>query len=90
MPTDLDKWRTKQVNAAVARGLNVLDAQNAVDTFLALLPSGADPDTYIVPSYQLEQQLPSVAILADARAAWYGDEDIQPRFKRILDAKGVE
>jgi len=89
MPTDHSKWANRQVAAAIAIGINPLDAANAVNAFLVVLPPGADPDTYIVPVYALEQGAPSDP-LADLRASWYGDEGIAPRYKRLLDAKGVE
>jgi hypothetical protein len=80
--TDLEKWADRQVRAAVARGINPLDAEKAVKDFLKLLPPGADPDTYVVPAYQLEQNL--ALQVDDARASWFSDVD--PRFARILDA----
>jgi hypothetical protein len=87
MPTsDLERWADKQVSAAIARGVNPLDAQAAVKAFLRLLPPGADPDTYVVPPYQLEQELFSQ--VADSRAAWY--ENTPQPFKRILDAGSAE
>jgi hypothetical protein len=83
MPTsDLEKWANKQVSAAISRGVNVIDAQAAVKAFLRLLPPGADPATYVVPAYQLQQEL--FTQVADARAAWY--ENTPQPFKRILDA----
>lgn len=82
MATDLEKWADGQVRAAVARGINVLDAAKAVKDFLRLLPPGADPDTYIVPPRYLEQDLP--LMVDDARAAWY--EEVDPRYARLLDA----
>jgi hypothetical protein len=82
--TDLEKWADGQVRAAVARGINPLDATKAVKDFLRLLPPGADPDTYIVPPRQLEQVLADEAVIADARSAWFGEVD--SRYARILDA----
>jgi len=88
MPADLEKWKSKQIAAAVACGVNALDAARAVNEFLTLLPAGADPDTYIVPARQLEQPLPSEVVLVDVRAAWYGEADA--RWARLLDATGEE
>lgn len=79
-----EKWASKQIAAAVALGVNVLDAQAAVSAFLATLPFGADPDTYIAPSQRLEQELTSGRVLDDARADWYAKSD--PRYARLLDA----
>lgn len=82
---DLDKWATKQVQAAVSRGVHPLDAQKAVRAFLALLPAGADPDTYIVPAMRLEQDVSSPQVADDLRAVWY--ERTEPRYARLLDAR---
>lgn len=82
MATDLERWADKQVKAAIARGVNPLDAGAAVKAFLRLLPAGADPDTYVVPPRFLEQDLP--LLVDDARSAWY--EEVDPRFARLLDA----
>lgn len=83
---DYSKWANRQIAVAIELGVNPLDATRAVNEFLAMLPPGADPDTYIVPARALEQPLPTEQILADLRADWYGDEAIPARFKRLLDA----
>lgn len=88
-PEELEKWRTKQINAAINIGLHPLDAANAVARFLAKLPYGADPNTYVPPAHTLDQDLTSAEVQADLRASWYGDEHVPARFKRLLDAKGV-
>ena len=88
MPTsDLEKWKNRQIQAAIERGVYPIDAARAMDDFIAALPQGADPATYILPGYALEQNLTSDAIIQDARNAWYGDVD--PRYARLLDA-GLE
>lgn len=89
MPTDLDRWASRQINAAIRYGVHPLDAARAVREFLRLLPLGADPDTYIVPAARLEQDLTSAEVLADVRAAWYGSENVEPKYKRLLDSRGT-
>lgn len=89
-PDELDKWSNAQIHAAVARGINPLDAQNAVKRFLAKLPVGADPNTYVPADYFASEDLTSAAVLADVRAHWYGDERVAARYKRLLDAKAGE
>lgn len=86
--TNLERWRTAQIAAAVERGIHPLDAARAMDEFINSLPAGADPATYVRPARELEQVLPTEAIIADARAAWYAD--VEPRVARLLDAKGDE
>lgn len=83
-PDELERWKTKQINAAIAIGINPLDAANAVKRFLDKLPYGADPNTYIPPAYTLEQDLTSAEVKNDLRAEWY--ERAPRRFKRLLDA----
>lgn len=84
---ELERWASKQVAALIDAGVNALDAHNAVNRALAKLPPGADPNTYVPRDVPFED-LSSKAVLDDLRAAWYGDEDVPSRFKRILDAKG--
>lgn len=86
-PAELEKWASKQIAAAVAIGVNPLDAANSTRAFLALLPAGTDPDTYVPPAYALQQDVTSPAVLADARADWYSK--VEPRYARLLDAKAI-
>lgn len=81
---DHSKWTNKQIQAAIAIGVNPLDAQAAAKAFLALLPDGADPDTYIVPAAQLEQDISAPELTQDAVAAWVAREDVPTRYKLIL------
>lgn len=82
---DLAKWSQAQVRAAVARGVNPIDAQAAVKAFVAALPPGGDPDTYVLPDWQLSQDLTQPQYRADANGAWYGEE-AGGRFAALLDA----
>lgn len=81
-----EKWLTQQVNAAVAIGINPLDAMSAAKAFLALLPPGADPNTYVAPAYALEQDITSEAIQQDALASFVAREDVPSQWKLILAA----
>lgn len=83
-----EKWQNSQVRALVAIGVNPLDAQSAVKRFLAKLPYGADPATFVAPAYTLAEDLISKSVADDLRVAWYGSENVEPRFKRLLDAQG--
>lgn len=91
MPTDaeIERWKTKQINAAIARGVNPIDAIGAMKDFLASVPPGVSPIGYIRSASSLEQDLTSKAVADDLRGAWHGDENVPPRFKRLLDAKGT-
>ena len=81
-----EKWMNDQVAAAVAIGINVLDAQKAARAFLALLPVGADTNTYVVPGHQLEQDITSEAIAQDAVSAFVARDDIASQWKLIVAA----
>lgn len=86
-PLELERWQTKQVTALTDSGVNPLDAYNQVTRFLAKLPVGADPNTY-VPRDMPYEDLMRDAVLNDLRSWWYGNEDVPARFKRLLDARG--
>lgn len=88
MPTDTQRERFKrqQIAAAVALGINPLDALNAVNALLALVPMGVDLATYIVPSAQLVQDVSEPKYASDALAAWVGNDEIPSRFKLLLAA----
>lgn len=81
---DLAKWQQQQVRAAVARGVNPIDATAAAKAFVSALPPGADPDTYVLPEWQLTQDLTQPQYRDDANAFWFGTVDL--RFATILDA----
>lgn len=85
---NLERWKSRQIQAAIERGIHPLDAARSLEEFLATLPVGADPETYVRPARELEQVLPTGAVLADARAAWFSDVDA--RYARILDARQSE
>lgn len=91
MPTDaeMERWKTKQIQAAIDRGVNPLDAISGMKDFIASVPLGVDPRGYVRPASSLEQDLTSKAIADDLRSAWYGNEDVPPRFKRLLDSRGM-
>ena len=89
MAITLEQWKNAQVSALIARGVNPLDAHNAVDRFVTTLPPNADRDSYVAPPATLEQDLRSQAVEDDLRAFWYGDEQVPKRFKRLLDAEAV-
>lgn len=84
---DHSKWANRQVAALVELGVNPLDAQASVDWVLRHLPADADPATYVFPDSALIDDLSTRESVADARMAWYGDEDVPAKYKRLLDAK---
>lgn len=86
-PAELERWKTRQVQALINAGQNPIDASNQVARFLAKLPAGADPDHY-VPRDNGGVDVSGKAILDDMRADWYGKVDAT--HARLLDAKGVE
>jgi len=86
-PAELERWKTKQIHAAILRGINPIDAAKAMADFLASVPPGVSPIGYVRPAYALEQDLSSKAVRDDANAAWY--ERVEPRVARLLDARGT-
>jgi hypothetical protein len=87
-PAELERWKSRQIAALVACGINPIDAHNQVTRFLAKVPPGADPNTYVPRDVPGGEELTGKTAMSDLRAAWYGDEDVPARFKRLLDAKG--
>lgn len=88
MPTDLERWANQQVAAAVAIGVNPIDAAKAAKWVIDHLPAGADPNTYIFSAADLTEDITSPEVLQDARADWYAKTD--PRYARLLDASEAE
>lgn len=82
---DRDKWASQQIAKAVELGVNPIDAANAMRDYLAKLPPGAELGSLLTVD-MLEQDITSEAIEADARAVWYGSEDVPATYKRLLDA----
>lgn len=85
MPTDRERWASQQIAIAIGLGINPLDAANAMREYLAKLPPGAALGS-VLPASALEQDITTPQVIADARAAWYGNEDVPGTYKRLLDA----
>ena len=88
MPVDLDKWARGQVEALVALGDDVIDAERYIKAVLAWLPEGADPSTFV----PTEEQLDSIGVVddaatADARVIWYSANWVTGKYRRLLDAR---
>jgi hypothetical protein len=77
----------REMAALIEAGVNPLDADAALTWALALLPAGVALADW-VPSPETMQISAEVtrASIADARAAWYADDAVPARFKRLLDA----
>lgn len=82
---DLAKWQQAQIRAAVARGINPIDAIAAVKVAAAAMPAGSDPDAYIMPAWMLAQDLARAEYQVDANAAWYSQQ-AGGRYAALLDA----
>lgn len=86
-PTELERWQSRQISAAISRGVNPLDAHRTAKWVVEHLPPGADPDTYVFPAEVLNEDLMSKEVLGDARAEWFASDEVPAIFKRILDAR---
>ena len=83
-----DRWAHEQVRALVALGEDLQDATEFVLQARALLPLGADSETYI----PTDSQLDALATITDgdlvaARRDWYTKDSVPQQFKMILDAQ---
>lgn len=85
--TNLERWANKQTEALINIGTNAIDAHRVVREFLAMLPAGADPDTWIPSAYQLEQDVSDKKYADDAIAAWIARDDVANRDKLIIVAR---
>lgn len=86
---DHSKWATAQVSELITIGVNPVDAQASVNWVLRHLPLDADPATYVFPASALIDDLSNRESVADARIDWFANEDIAPKYKRLLDAKAI-
>jgi hypothetical protein len=85
---ELERWKTEQIGAAVARGINPIDAAKSMADFLFSVPSNTDPIGYVRPVVTLIQDVSSQALRDDANGDWYAR--VASRFARLLDAREIE
>ena len=86
-PEQLAKWAEAQITELIAIGFDAIEAERSVTWVLDHLPPNADPRTYVFAAETLREPLDDKAI-QDARVAWYADEAIPRKYKRLLDARG--
>lgn len=84
---NIDRWAEEQIQALLDAGVDLDDAQRAVQWVVDRLPPGQDPDTW-VPALQLFDAIQSGDrnAIQDARITWMASDDVESRYKRILDA----
>jgi hypothetical protein len=85
-PEQLAKWAENQIQALIRIGYDASEAERSVNWVLMHLPPGADPRTYVFPAETLSEPLDSAAV-EGARIAWYTNDAIPNRYKRLLDAR---
>lgn len=81
------KWAQQQLHALLDLGIDLAEAERSVKWVLDHLPPGADPATWIPPAALLYQDPAGSASLADARVDWFADENVAPKWKRLLGAQ---
>ncbi len=84
------QWADQQIATLVELGIDIADAERQVKWVLDNLPEGEDPATYIFPDGALWQDPASDESVQDARVNWYTAEHVQPKYKRLLDARAEE
>lgn len=87
---DTHKWIDKQTNALIAAGVNPVDAARSAKWTIDTMPQGADPDTWIPTVLDIAENSDDAAVVQDTRVAYYASNDVQPKYKRILDAVEVD
>lgn len=85
-PEQLAKWAEGQISELLKLGIDAIEAERSVTWVLQHLPPGADPRTYVFPADVLSEPLDQKAV-DDARTAFYADDSVPPKFKRLLDAR---
>lgn len=83
---DAHKWIDKQTKALIDAGVNPVDAQRSAKWAIDTMPAGADPDTWIPTVLDIAENPDDPAVVQDTRVAWYADESVPAKFKRLLDA----
>ena len=78
-------WAESQIAALVEIGVDLIEAQRSVKWVLDNLPEGENPATWIPTANQLRAEITD-ADIQDARADWYTQDSVPPRFNRLLDA----
>tara|TARA_R110000868_G_scaffold117128_1_gene311388 strand:+ start:1462 stop:1764 length:303 start_codon:yes stop_codon:yes gene_type:complete len=89
-PTDNAKntyqnFAERNIAGLVNAGVDVSVAQATVKRILDWTPAGEDPATYRPPHYGQPVTVGPEDV-TEARAAWYSDDSIPAKYKRILDA----
>lgn len=78
-------WAESQIAALVEIGVDLIETQRSVKWVLDNLPEGENPATWIPTANQLRAEITD-ADIQDARADWYTQDSVPPRFNRLLDA----
>lgn len=78
-------WAESQIAALVEIGVDLIEAQRSVKWVLDNLPSGENPATWIPTAEQMQSSITD-ADIQDARADWYAQDNVPPKFNRLLDA----
>jgi len=86
---DTHKWIDKQTKALIDAGVNPVDAARSAKWAIDTMPAGSDPDTWIPTVLDIAENPDDETVLHDTRVAWYADDSIPAKFKRLLDATVV-
>lgn len=78
----------QQTTTLLALGVPVADVERSLVWLEQRLPVDADPTTWIPTASELYEEPASEAAVLDARIDWYSN--VPARFKRLLDARGIE
>jgi hypothetical protein len=89
MPQDR-KFILRQTAVLLRLGVAAADIERTIAWVDAHLPDHASPATWIPSAADLSDDLSAEASVVDARAAYYVDKRVPRRFRKLLDARGVE
>lgn len=78
-------WAESQIATLVEIGVDLVEAQRSVKWVLDNLPDGENPAAWIPTAEQMRPDVTDTDV-QDARADWYANDAISPKYKRLLDA----
>lgn len=88
----MNNWQESQIQALIAAGVDAVDAQASVAFVAEFMPQDAAPATFLLcenVDYFGYPAYPTPEHIQDARIAWFADDSVSPKWKRILDAEDM-
>ena len=85
MVMDEAKWAKQQIDALVALGIDIHDAEATISSILKDIQGNIPPNEWMPSIMQIDDKITD-ADVREARIAWYAASHVPGNFKRLLDA----